>query len=79
MSLNSAQDRDVESLHNWLDGNGCVAQEESAYLDHSGELISLAPAGDWATVQFEAWVEDKLIRLWGNFRNVRKLLCVRTN
>lgn len=72
LSLGPAQKRDVESLQNWLDGNGCLTREECAYLEHDRELVSLAPAGDCAISQFEAWVEDKLIRLSGNFRMVRE-------
>jgi hypothetical protein len=71
LSLIPAQHRDVESLQKWLDGNGCLTQEESAYLSYHGELVSLASAGDSATLQLEAWVEDRLIRLWRNFRKVR--------
>lgn len=70
LSLDAAQPRDVESLQNWLDGNGCLAREESAYLTHHRELVSLAPAKDSATVQLEAWVEDRLIKLWRGFRKV---------
>lgn len=68
LSLVPAQRRDVESLQNWLDGNGCLAEEESAYLSHHRELVSLAPAGDSAIMQLEAWVEDRLIQLWRKFR-----------
>jgi len=71
LSLSPAQQRDVESLQNWLDGNGCLTREESAYLAHHGELVALAPAGDSAILQLEAWVEDRLIRLWRNFRKRR--------
>lgn len=70
MSLNTAQPRDIQSLQNWLGGNGCLAEEESAYLAHCGELVSLAPAGDNAMLQLEAWVEDRLVRFWQNFRKV---------
>jgi hypothetical protein len=70
LALHPAQVRDVESLQNWLDGNGCLAEEESAYLAHRGELVSLAPAGDNAILQLEAWVEQGLVRLWRNFRKV---------
>jgi len=71
LSLSPAQQRDVESLKNWLDGNGCLTREESVYLAHHGELVALAPAGDSAILQLEAWVEDRLIRLWRNFRKRR--------
>lgn len=71
LSLNPAEQRDVESLQNWLDGNGCLAKEESAYLAHCGELVSLAPTRDSAILQLENWVETRLIRLWRNFRKSR--------
>lgn len=70
MSLIPAQSRDVESLQNWLSGNGCLAEEESAYLSHHRELVSLSPAGDSAVMQLETWVENRLIHLWNNFRKV---------
>ncbi len=70
LALSPAQPRDVESLQNWLDGNGCLAEEESAYLAHRGELVSLTPAADNAVLQLETWVENRLIRLWPNFRKV---------
>jgi len=72
LSFGAAQGREVESLQNWLDGNGCLAREETAYLTHHRELVSLAPAGDSATLQFESWVEDKLIRFCRAFRKVRE-------
>ncbi|KAH8589516.1 hypothetical protein B0O99DRAFT_664524 [Bisporella sp. PMI_857] len=66
-----AERTDVESLQNWLDGTGCLAREETAYLAHHRELVSLAPAADNAVLQFEAWVEDKLIRFYRDFRKSR--------
>ena len=70
LSLNRAQRRDVESLRNWVDGNGCLASEETAYLGCHQELASLTPVGDDAVLQLEAWVEDKLIRFYRGFRDV---------
>jgi hypothetical protein len=72
LNFGPAQQRDVKSLQNWLDGTGYLAREERAYLTHHRELVSLAPAGDSAIVQLEAWVEDKFIRLWRDFRKVRE-------
>lgn len=71
LSFNPAQKRDLESLRNWLQGTGCLAREETAYLSHDQELMSLAPVDDNALVQFEAWVEDWLIRWYRSFRKVR--------
>ncbi|KAI1123527.1 hypothetical protein F5Y10DRAFT_51181 [Nemania abortiva] len=55
-----ARRRDRESLQNWLSGTGCVARDETTYLTHHHELVSLAPAGDAAVSQLEVWVEHKL-------------------
>ncbi|KAK3936714.1 hypothetical protein QBC46DRAFT_461337 [Diplogelasinospora grovesii] len=71
LSFGSAEGRDVRSLQNWLDGTGCLAREETAYLTHSRDLVSLAPAGDNAVLQLETWVEDKLIRFYRGFRKRR--------
>ena len=69
LGLKEAEARDVESLQNWLDGTGCLDREESTYLSHK-DLVSLAPLGDSAQLQLEAWVEGKLIQFWSSFQNV---------
>ncbi|RDA84140.1 hypothetical protein CP532_0115, partial [Ophiocordyceps camponoti-leonardi (nom. inval.)] len=71
LSFPPAHQRDVESLQNWLSGTGCVARDETAYLSHNEELMSLAPEDDSALLGIETWVEDKLIRFFRGFRNVR--------
>jgi hypothetical protein len=72
LSFGPPQQRDVKNLQNWLDNTGYLAREERAYLTHHRELVSLAPVGDSAIVQLEAWVEDKFIRLWRDFGKVRE-------
>lgn len=72
LSSSQARERDVQSLRNWLDGNGCLAREETEYLSHRGDLVSLAAPGDNAVVQLEAWVEDKVIKYHRRFREVIK-------
>lgn len=72
LSLNPAPRRDVQSLQNWLNGTGCLAREETEYLTHQNELISLASRGDSALLQLEGWIEDNLIRFYRGFRKVRK-------
>lgn len=67
----SAEQRDIRSLRNWLDGTGCIAREEEAYLGHTNDLCSLAPVNDHALRQIEHWVEEKLIRFYHGFRNVK--------
>lgn len=78
-SLDPAKPRDIRSLQNWLNGTGCIAREETAYLTHDQELVSLAVSGDSALQQLEVWVEDKLIRFCRGFRKVMKLLIIRKN
>ncbi len=73
LSFGYAQNRDVESLQNWVNGTGCLARQETAYLAHGRDLVSLAPAGDNAMVRFEIWVEDKLIRFYRGFREVIRI------
>lgn len=71
LSLDPGKGRDIESLQNWLNGNKCIAREETAYLAHSREVASLAPSKDNALLRLEIWVEKALIRFHSGFRNVR--------
>ncbi|KAF2626793.1 hypothetical protein BU25DRAFT_72116 [Macroventuria anomochaeta] len=71
LSLDAAESRDMASLQNWLDGTGCIARDESAYIKHSREMACLSPCGDSALVQLEAWVETKLTRVYRGFRQNR--------
>lgn len=59
----AARPRDVSSLQNWVNGNGCIAREETAYLEHSKELLSVASADDTVMTWLETFVEASLIRL----------------
>lgn len=71
LELKQAQRRDVRSLQNWLEGTACLAREETAYLAHDKELVTLAPTGDSALTQLEAWAGDKLVQF---FRDDRESL-----
>ncbi|UPK92984.1 hypothetical protein LCI18_003919 [Fusarium solani-melongenae] len=68
LSLNTAEQRDVDSLQNWLRGTGCVDRQEIRFPEHRNELSSLALTNDNAMIKFEVWVEDKLIRFSQRFR-----------
>ena len=70
MSLDHALSRDVTSLRNWVNGNGCLNREETEYLAHEQELVRLASSKDGATKQFEDWVEDLCVRYCKSFRAV---------
>lgn len=71
-NLDMARDGDITSLRNWLDGTGCLAREESTYLTHRSELVSLAPVADSAMLYFETWVEGKLNSFCRRFRKGRE-------
>jgi hypothetical protein len=71
LSLDAAQPRDAQSLRNWVEGTGSLAREETEYLEHRRELVSLAPPRDNAVRQLETWVEYILIRFYPGFRKVR--------
>ncbi|KAI1074283.1 hypothetical protein F5B20DRAFT_574195 [Whalleya microplaca] len=62
-SLEPARARSISNLQNWIDGTGCIAREETAYLGHSEELISIANSDDSAMVWLETLIEDGLNRL----------------
>lgn len=72
LSLDAAEARDIESLRNWTNNTGCIAREETNYLEYSRDLASLAPAKDNAISKVEIWVENALIRFYRGFRNVRE-------
>ena len=70
LGFKPAQSRDRTSLQNWVDGTGCLAREETEYLDYPKELIELGSTSDNATTKVEAWVEDNLIWFCKCFRRV---------
>jgi hypothetical protein len=76
LSHEDAEGRDVESLQNWLNGNGCIAREETAYLAHSREIATLAPSRDKALLKMEVWMENALFRFYRGFRKVRNVEAV---
>lgn len=72
LNLEAANIRDISSLQNWVDGNACLARQETAYLAHHEDLLSVAPPKDQSVTRFEAWVEDALIRSSRYFHKVGK-------
>lgn len=71
LRFEAAKPRDVLSLQNWVNGNACLARDETAYLTYSKELLSVASLDDGAVTRLEAWVEDILIRFYKSFCEVR--------
>jgi hypothetical protein len=66
-----ANPRDVQSLQNWVNGNGCLSWGETEYLTHCNDLQSLADSQDRAVTRSESLVENALVRMLKYFRNVR--------
>ena len=71
LSLEAASSRDVSSLQNWLDGNGCLARQETAYLSRYDDLLTAASPGDQSVTSLEAWVEVTLVNVYRYLRKVR--------
>lgn len=68
LTFERAHHRNILSLQNWVAGNACLDREETEYLAHCKDLITLASIGDMGSI--ESWVEDKLIRYYRDFRKV---------
>lgn len=65
-----AKPRNILSLQNWINGNGCIARDETAYLTRCSDLIALNSSHDSATERLEDWIEDKLVRFCKLVRKV---------
>ncbi|KAI1327067.1 hypothetical protein F5Y16DRAFT_208553 [Xylariaceae sp. FL0255] len=63
-----APSRDSVSLANWLSGTGCISRQETAYLEHEQDLLSVTGPRDRATSKVENWIEDILIEYLPRFR-----------
>ncbi|KIW19097.1 hypothetical protein PV08_03389 [Exophiala spinifera] len=70
LSSRLAGSRARVSLQNWVSSNGCIAREETEYLQYARDLISLAPAKDGAMASLESRVEDIFIRFFKGFLQV---------
>ncbi|KAK4457493.1 hypothetical protein QBC42DRAFT_317963, partial [Cladorrhinum samala] len=57
LALEDAPHRNVASLQNWVDGNGCIARRETAYLARTHDLVSVASLDDGATAWLGALAE----------------------
>lgn len=74
LGLEAASPRDVSNLRNWVDGNACLARQETAYLTRDEDLLTVAPSRDRSVMNVEAWVEDCLIRFFRWCHQVWNLL-----
>lgn len=66
MQLQCVPEQPLQSLKNWLNGNGCVAREETAYLEERKDLRSMVLPEDGAM----AWLEDLLQRICIMYRHI---------
>lgn len=57
LNLEDASHKDVASLQHWVDGNGCIARQETTYLARAEDLLSVASPDDGATTRLGALVE----------------------
>lgn len=61
-------------MQNWVDGNGCIAREETDYLACRKDLLSVTVPDDSALTWLETSVENSLIRFSKWFGRVSTIL-----
>lgn len=61
MGFESPESQHILSLQNWLKGNGCVAREETQFLEHSGDLFTLSLPNDGVISWLEEFVSSSLV------------------
>jgi hypothetical protein len=61
----------VKSLRNWIEGNSCIAREETQYLDHERDLFNIVGKGDDAMACIQPLIEDFFIQAAKCLRLVR--------
>ncbi|KAK5651860.1 hypothetical protein OQA88_11629 [Cercophora sp. LCS_1] len=59
LGFESPEPQHVLSLRNWLEGNGCIAREESRFLEHSDDLFTLSRSNDGVV----SWLERIVSKL----------------
>ena len=69
-SLGSANQRDISSLQNWINGNACIARKETAYLAHKIDLLNTCSVNDYALDRLEGLIEKSLMHFFKWFRKV---------
>lgn len=69
-SYTQTQERDVEGLRKWVDGNGCIAKEESRYLGHGKDLFTFSSEDEDPLSRLERSVEDALVSFFRGYYKV---------
>jgi hypothetical protein len=70
-SFEAATPRAVLNLQNWTNGTGCIARQETEYLNWSNDLLCVISTDDTVMTWLEAFVEHILNRVSQLFRKVR--------
>lgn len=65
-----AQNRDITSLQNWVNGTGSIARAESGYLDNDKDLLTFKSSDDGPLLQLEEKVAVVFIQLFKGFYRV---------
>jgi hypothetical protein len=67
LSLQRAAPRNVQSLRNWIAGNGSIGRKETAYLRVGHDLVNLTSHEDgvverigWLLEDISSWADGKL-------------------
>ncbi|KAI5918584.1 hypothetical protein F4810DRAFT_565382 [Camillea tinctor] len=59
-SFESPRPLHVSSIENWLEGNACIARDETKFLGHEGDLLTIAPVEDSVLHSLELFVSSSL-------------------
>lgn len=65
-----AQNRDITSLQNWVNGTGSIARAESGYLDDDKDLLTFKSSNDGPLLQLEEKVAVIFIQIFRGFYRV---------
>jgi hypothetical protein len=64
----------IVSLRNWVEGNGCIAREETEYLDCERDLFTTNSYGDSAMNLLLPFVARVTVTIWKFFGKVGPLI-----
>lgn len=72
LGFEAASHRDIANLQNWINGNRCIARQETAYLAQHEDFLHLISPDDKAKTWLGELIEDTRIFLHGHFGKLRK-------
>jgi hypothetical protein len=61
LAFDSPASQHVTSLRNWLKGNGCIAREETEFLDRGIDLLTVSSPDDGIVSWLERFVFRSLV------------------